>query len=148
MKTKTLILFFLAVVCSQMALANTENVADLTTTPVVQEVFPVNRMEVKVELERIQQRLNSRIERFGNQLNDDDFEWTWRGRQLNKAKRQEVCGIFQGLVDEMYQLALDNKARLQPKDQVLLANRNDFIERLGYKDNIVETKMGFDCRLR
>ncbi|MEK5760984.1 hypothetical protein V3527_20440, partial [Acinetobacter variabilis] len=61
---------------------------------------------------------------------------------------QEVCNIFQGVVNETYHLAVQNKARLSPESQEVLKNRNLFIERLGYKDNIVDTRMGFNCRLK
>lgn len=67
----------------------------------------------------MQQRLNSRIEQWGKTLSRDDFEWTRRGRQMKPAKRQEVCDIFQGVVKEMYQMAVKNKARLSPEDQKL-----------------------------
>ena len=69
------------------------------------------------------------------------------GRKLKQAKRQEVCDIFQGVVDEMYQLAVQNKARLAPEEQKMLSNRRLFIEKLGYKNNRVDTQMGFDCLL-
>ena len=112
------------------------------------EVQPLTSEEAKEGLTAIQNKLNKRIEVFGESLSPDDFEWTWRGRQLKHKKRQEVCGIFQGVVDEFYQMALKNKARLTEQDKTLLNNRKDFIERIGYKNNIVETKMGFDCRIR
>ena len=57
----------------------------------------------------MQQRLNSRIEQWGKTLSRDDFEWTWRGRQMKPAKRQEVCDIFQGVVSEMYQMAVKTR---------------------------------------
>ena len=95
----------------------------------------------------MQRRLNSRIEQWGKILSRDDFEWTWRGRQMKPAKRQEVCDIFQGVVNEMYQMAVKNKARLSPEDQKLLSNHDLFIEKLGFQNNRVNTQMGFDCRL-
>ncbi|EEY89515.1 hypothetical protein HMPREF0017_01819 [Acinetobacter lwoffii SH145] len=50
-------------------------------------------------------------------------------------------------MDEMYQLAVKNKARLGPEEQKLLSNRSLFIEKLGYENNRVNTQMGFDCYL-
>lgn len=47
----------------------------------------------------------------------------------------------------MYQLAVQNKARLAPEEQKMLSNRRLFIEKLGYKNNRVDTQMGFDCLL-
>ncbi len=67
---------------------------------------------------------------------------------MKSAKRQEVCDIFQGVVNEMYQMAVKNKARLSPEDQKLLSNRDLFIEKLGFQNNRVNTQMGFDCRLQ
>ncbi len=36
---------------------------------------------------------------------------------IKKLKCQEVCGIYQGLVNETYGLAQKNKARLSQADQ-------------------------------
>ena len=57
-----------------------------------------------------------------------------------------VSGVA-NVVDEMYQLAVKNKARLGPEEQKLLSNRSLFIEKLGYENNRVNTQMGFDCYL-
>lgn len=111
-------------------------------------VQPITQAEIRQGLAAMQQRLNSRIEQWGKTLSRDDFEWTWRGRQMKPAKRQEVCDIFQGVVNEMYQMAVKNKARLSPEDQKLLSNRDQFIEKLGFQNNRVNTQMGFDCRLQ
>lgn len=111
-------------------------------------VQPITQTEIRQGLAVMQQRLNSRIEQWGKTLSRDDFEWTWRGRQMKSAKRQEVCDIFQGVVNEMYQMAVKNKARLSPEDQKLLSNRDLFIEKLGFQNNRVNTQMGFDCRLQ
>ena len=111
-------------------------------------VQPITQEEIRQGLAAMQQRLNSRIEQWGKTLSRDDFEWTWRGRQMKPAKRQEVCDIFQGVVNEMYQMAVRNKARLSPEDQKLLSNRDQFIEKLGFQNNRVNTQMGFDCRLQ
>jgi len=111
-------------------------------------VQPITQAEIRQGLAAMQQRLNSRIEQWSKTLSRDDFEWTWRGRQMKPAKRQEVCDIFQGVVNEMYQMAVKNKARLSPEDQKLLSNRDLFIEKLGFQNNRVNTQMGFDCRLQ
>lgn len=111
-------------------------------------VQPITQAEIRQGLAAMQQRLNSRIEQWGKTLSRDDFEWTWRGRQMKPAKRQEVCDIFQGVVNEMYQMVVKNKARLSPEDQKLLSNRDQFIEKLGFQNNRVNTQMGFDCRLQ
>ena len=96
-------------------------------------VQPITQEEIRQGLAAMQQRLNSRIEQWGKTLSRDDFEWTWRGRQMKSAKRQEVCDIFQGMVNEMYQMAVKNKARLSPEDQKLLSNRDLFIENWAFK---------------
>ncbi|ATO21041.1 hypothetical protein BS636_09085 [Acinetobacter sp. LoGeW2-3] len=113
-----------------------------------EEVKPLIQEEIKQGMAEMQQRLNDRIEAWGKTLTKEDFEWSWRGRILNQPKRQEVCNIFQGVVNETYRLAVQNKARLSPESQEVLKDRNVFIERLGYKDNIVDTRMGFNCRLK
>ena len=117
-------------------------------TSATKEVQPITQAEIQQGLLNMQKRLDTRIEKWGQSLNSDDFQWTWRGRKLKPAKREEVCNIFQGVVNETYRLAEQNKARLSPESQEVLKNRNLFIERLGYKDNIVDTRMGFNCRLK
>lgn len=112
------------------------------------KVQPITQEEIRQGLAAMQQRLNSRIEQWGKTLSRDDFEWSWLGRQMKPAKRQEVCDIFQGMVNEMYQMAVKNKAQLIPEDQKLLSNRDLFIEKLGFQNNRVNTQMGFDCRLQ
>ncbi len=114
---------------------------------VVPEVQPFSKAEIQQGLQEMQQRLNTRIEDWGKTLKREDFEWSWRGRQLKQPKRQEVCNIFQGVVNDTYNMAQKNKARLNEEDQKRLQNRHLFIEALGYENNIVDTKMGFDCRL-
>ena len=120
----------------------------IVTAPPVVEITPMTQEEMQQAMEVMSQKLNNRIKNFGNKLTKDDFEWTWKGRQLNKAKRQEVCGIFQDLIDDMYKGAVENKQRLSPADQKVIADRNLFIQKLGYQNNIVDTNMGFNCRLR
>ncbi|HJF26943.1 hypothetical protein OC498_12765 [Acinetobacter bohemicus] len=121
--------------------------AEEETVAATEKIQPITQAEVQQSLTEMQQRLNLRIEQWGQSLQRDDFEWTWHGRKLKQSKRQEVCDIFQQVVNEMYQLMVENKARLRPEDQKLLSNRDGFIEKLGYQNNRVNTKMGFDCRL-
>lgn len=116
-------------------------------TSATKEVQPITQAEIQQGLLNMQKRLDTRIEKWGQSLDADDFQWTWRGRKLKPAKREEVCDIFQDVVDEMYQLAIKNKARLGPEEQKLLSNRSLFIEKLGYENNRVNTQMGFDCYL-
>ena len=111
-------------------------------------VQPLSKAEIQLGMAELQQRQNQRIEEWGKTLKPDDFEWGWFGRQLKKPKRQEVCGLYQGLIDETYSLAQQNKSRLPAADQQQLEDRSLFIQSLGYKDNIVDTRMGFNCRIR
>lgn len=109
---------------------------------------PFTQAEIRQGLKNMQQRMISSIEVWGSTLKPEDFERTWTGRQLIKTKRQEVCGIYQTVVNDTYRLANENRARLSQKDQMVLNDRNQFIQILGFKGNIVDTKMGFNCRLR
>ena len=112
-------------------------------------VTPISKAEMQQGLAQMMQRQDQRIEDWGKTLTEKDFERSFlMGRQLNKEKRQEVCGIFQRTVDEMFNSAVANRARLSEQDQKLLTDRNLFIQSLGYKANIVDTNMGFNCRLR
>ena len=119
-----------------------------TDPTLAEKVQPFSQAEIREGLKQMQQRIMARIEAWGETLTPDDFQWTFTGRQLKKTKRQEVCGIYQNIVNETYNLAAQNKARLSKSDQLLLNNRNQFIQSLGFKENLVDTKMGFDCRLR
>lgn len=111
-------------------------------------VQPVTAEERELGQKILSQNLHDRIEVFGKNLKSDDFEMTWKGRQLNKQKRQEVCGIYQSVINDMYKLAQENRARLTVEEQKIIDNRDTFIQSLGFKDNIVDTQMGFNCRLR
>ena len=115
---------------------------------VVEPVQPLSKAEIQQGMAELQQRQNQRIEEWGKTLKPDDFEWGWFGRQLKKPKRQEVCGIYQEVLDETLKLAVQNQDRLSEADRKLLQDRNLFIQALGYKNNIVDTQMGFNCRLR
>ena len=117
------------------------------TVPVVET--KMTSVEMQQVLTHLQSGLNQKIERWGKSLEKKDFERNWLGQhQLNKEKRIEVCGIYQNLMNETYQWALKNKTRLNIADQKNLENRKQFIQSLGFKNNIVDTKMGFNCRLR
>lgn len=123
--------------------SQTQNSKDIAA-----DVRPLTQAEIRQGLQNMHQRMISSIEIWGNSLKPEDFERSWRGRLLNKTKRQEVCGIYQKIVNDTYQLALENKARLSLQDQKVLADRNVFIQNLGFKDNIVDTQMGFNCRIK
>ena len=110
---------------------------------------PLTKVEIQQGILAMKQDLHDRIEAWGANLKAEDFErGVFSGRQLNKQKRQEVCGIFQGVIDRSYALALENKARLPEGDLKIIEDRNLFIQSFGYKNNIVDTQMGFNCRLR
>ena len=134
--------------CSAMVMADEikpmTQVAEIPT----EIIQPFSKAEIQQGMQEMQQRLNTRIEDWGGELKREDFEWTWRGRQLKQYKRTEVCGIFQGVVNEIYSMAQKNRARLSVQEQALLKDRSKFIEALGYQHNRVDTKMGFDCLLK
>ena len=115
---------------------------------VVPVVQPLSKEEIQQGMLEMQQRQNQRIEAWGKTLKPEYFERSWFGRILKQPKRQEVCGIYQGLIDETYHLMQQNKERLPATDQTLLEDRNQFIQAFGYKDNIVDTGMGFNCCIR
>lgn len=111
-------------------------------------VKPITQAEIQQGLKDMQQRMNQQIEAWGKTLTSDDFEWSWTGRQLKKEKRQQVCGIYQNIINDIYGLAVENKVRLSEQEQKLLQDRNAFIQALGYQDNLVDSKMGFNCRIK
>lgn len=123
------------------------------TRPAPEKIIPVKpqpftQAEIHQGLQDMQQRMVTSIEAWGDTLKPEDFERSWTGRQLNKAKRQEVCGIYQAIVNDTFRMAVENKARLSQSDQSVLSDRNVFIQSLGFKGNIVDTQMGFNCRLK
>ncbi len=111
-------------------------------------IQPFTQAEIQTALQNMQKEMNQNIETWAKSLDQNDFERTWRGRQLIKTKRQEVCGIYQDVVNDMYRMAEANRARLSVNGQKLLQDRDAFIQSLGFKDNLIDTKMGFNCRLR
>ncbi|WP_407303912.1 hypothetical protein [Acinetobacter sp.] len=122
--------------------------ANPTAERVSEKVEPLTQVEIQQGLKDMQQRMNHQIEAWGKTLKADDFERSWTGRKLKKSKRQEVCGIYQNIINDIYRMAIENQARLAEPDQKLLQDRNAFIQRLGYKDNIVDTQMDFNCRIK
>lgn len=116
--------------------------------PANPEVQPFTKDEMMQGIASMRERQNQRIEAWGSTLKPEDFERSWFGRILKKPKRQEVCGLYQDTVNETIKLALQNKERLPEADQKLLQDRNAFIQSLGYKNNLVDTQMGFNCRLK
>lgn len=141
-----LLLSFFAALAAMPCLAAENSMTGVAAT--VPAVQPLTQAEIQQGMIELQRRQNQRIEEWGQTLKPEDFERSWFGRLLKQPKRQEVCGIYQGLVDETYNLAQQNKARLSEEDQMLLEDRNQFIQSLGYKNNIVDTRMGFNCRIR
>ena len=111
-------------------------------------IQPFSHKELQQASQKIQQEMYQKIDLWGKTLTKADFERTWHGKQLTKPKRQEVCGIYQGVVNDMYALISRNKSRLTVDERKLLEDRDMFIQSLGFVDNKVDTQMGFDCRLR
>ena len=111
-------------------------------------IQPLTHAEIQTALQNMQKRINQNIETWAKSLDQNDFEHTWHGRQLIKSKRQEVCGIYQDVVNDIYRMADANRARLSIDGQRLLQDRPAFIQSLGFKDNLIDTQMGFYCRLR
>jgi hypothetical protein len=109
---------------------------------------PFTQAEIQQGMQAVKNNLNDKIEAWGKSLKSDDFERGWKGRQLKAQKKQEVCDIFQSAIDDTYKMALENKNRLSEADQKALQDRNVFITNLGFKDNTVDTKMGFNCLIR
>ena len=130
--------------------AQTENQSAAAVVESIQptDIKPLAQEEIQQGMLDLSARQNQRIEEWGKTLKPDDFERSWFGRILKKPKRQEVCGIYQGVLDETLKLAVQNQDRLSEADRKLLQDRNLFIQALGYKNNIVDTQMGFNCRLR
>lgn len=145
--TIRIILLSVCIGAMPCAMASVEKESITDTARISDAIQPLSEQEVRRAIQAMENKLNRRIDAFGQSLSADDFEWTWRGRQLNQKKRREVCAIFQSVVDEFYQMAVTHKARLTDKDQALLKNRRTFIEALGYQNNRVQTSMGFDCLL-
>lgn len=139
---------FLGILSCSIAYASDDQVTEITQEPIQEIVQPFTKAEIQQGMLDMQNRLTTRIEDWGKTLQKTDFEWTWQGRQLKQPKRQEVCNIFQGVVNETYAMAQKNKARLSPEEQKRLQNRGEFIQALGFENNIVDTRMGFNCRLR
>lgn len=128
---------------------NTTPNTGMTAEIAAEVIQPLTQAEIQAGLNKMQKWMIGSIEEWGKTLKAEDFERTWTGgRILVKQKRQEVCGIYQRIVNETYKLALDNRLRLPEKDQAVLQDRNAFIQSLGYRNNIVDTKMGFNCRLK
>jgi hypothetical protein len=140
-KLPTVLALVTAAGCSALSYAD-----EVAAVPVQPQ--PLTKEEIQKGMTDLRDLQNQRIEAWGQSLKPEDFERNWFGRILKKPKRQEVCGIYQGIVDETLRLAVQNRKRLPEADQQLLNDRNAFIQALGYENNIVDTQMGFNCRLK
>lgn len=107
----------------------------------------ITKQEIQQGLVDMQKKMNSRIDQWGSKLTRSDFDRK-RGKLVLKSSKQlEVCGIFQGVIDETYQSAQRNKQRLTESDRKVLENRASFVQALGIQNNIIPTQLGFDCRV-
>lgn len=104
--------------------------------------------EIQQGLLNMKNKMNQRIDQWGSVLNRQDFDRVRGKMQLKAAKQLEVCAIFQGVIDETYLAAQANKHRLTEADQKVISSRTEFINALGFKNNIVQTELGFDCRMK
>ena len=144
----TLISFIVSMsVANANANANT-NTNTTTNDHVATSSDLLTEQEMKQGLLNMQNKMNQRIEQWGNALSRQDFERVRGKMQLKPAKQLEVCAIFQKVIDETYLAAQANKHRLTEADQKLIGSRTDFIHALGFKHNIVPTELGFDCRMK
>jgi hypothetical protein len=132
----------------QMSYAENANISEEVKTTTASPELGMTALDIQQAMELMQTRLDTRIQRFGQTLKANDFERSWTGRTLNKAKRQEVCGIFQGVVDETFQLFYTQQPSVNENEQMLVEKRQIFLEKLGFQNNIVDTRMGFNCRIR
>ncbi|WP_150115750.1 hypothetical protein [Acinetobacter sp. TGL-Y2] len=117
--------------------------ANVTASPAI-----LTEQEIQQGLLNMKNKMNQRIEQWGNALNRQDFDRVRGKMQLKAAKQLEVCAIFQEVIDETYLAAQANKHRLTDADQRVLSSRTDFINALGFKHNVVQTELGFDCRMK
>ena len=126
------------------------NLSSANEPPIVIEegVQLITKQEIQQGLVEMQKKMNTRIEQWGSKLTREDFDRK-RGKLVLKSSKQlEVCGIFQGVIDETYQSAQRNKHRLTEDDQKVVENRTAFVQALGIQNNIIPTILGFDCRVR
>lgn len=127
------------------------DVADAKVTETIPQE-PAVKLLTKEEIEQgladMRAKMNNRIEAWGNQLTRRDFDRNKGKLVLKKTKQLEVCQIFQGVIDETYTSAQQNKNRLTVEDQKLVEQREKFIQAIGVKNNIIPTKLGFDCRVK
>ena len=56
--------------------------------------------------------MNQQIEAWSKNLKTENFQRSYTGRKLKKSKRQEVCGIYQNIINNIYRLGVENKAPL------------------------------------
>ncbi len=108
----------------------------------------ITKQEIQQGLVEMQKKMNTRIEQWGAKLTREDFDRKRGQLVLKSSKQLEVCGIFQGVIDETYLAAQANKYRLTEADQKVVSSRADFINALGFKNHIIKTELGFDCRMK
>lgn len=131
-----------------LILVTTWSYAEEVPVAIEAQIQPLTEAEIQQGLVDMRQKMNSGIDAWGEKLTRKDFERKRMQLVLKVDKQQEVCNIFQGVVDETYQSAQRNKYRLTEDDQKVVDNRTTFVQALGIQNNIIPTKLGFDCRVR
>ncbi|SEL76429.1 MULTISPECIES: hypothetical protein [unclassified Acinetobacter] len=110
-------------------------------------INPLTQQEIDQALAQMKVKMFKNLENWSTALKRNDFERTGKNLVLKSNKQLELCHIYQASVDETYSLAQKNRHRMSIDEQKIVDDRNRFIEYLGFKDNQIDTKLGFSCRL-
>lgn len=126
---------------------NAETTESTQNPKPVAPVQPLTEAEVQKALNDMRIKILKDLEIWSNQLKRSDFNRQGGQLSLKPAKQQEMCQIFQKTIDETYLLAKKNRHRMNPEEQAIVDNRSRFLQTLGFKNNTIPTKLGFDCHI-
>ena len=108
---------------------------------------PLTQQEIDTALSEMRVKLDHNLHNWSHQLKRKDFDRTGKNLELKASKQTELCKIYQTSIDDTYALALKHRHRMSQGEQAVVDHRDKFIQYLGFKNNQINTKLGFSCRL-
>ena len=110
-------------------------------------IQPLTEAEVQKALDDMRSKMLKDLDTWSSQLKRSDFKRQGGQLSLKQIKQLELCQIFQKTIDETYVLAKNNRHRMNAEEKAIVDNRAKFLQILGFKNNVIATKLGFDCRI-
>lgn len=126
-----------------------DNVNSATSVKVEESAIkPLTKQEIDIAIEQMKTKLFLRVDQWNSGLGRNDFERVQGQLVLKEHKQQDLCKIFQGVIDETYTLAQQNRDRMTAEEKNIIDNRADFLKAIGFPSKTIKTKIGFNCYIK